>query len=342
MKQVTLAILSLALVLDCSSGGAISPPPPGPSAADACTIFAQAQCAKLQSCSNAVVPEGVSILRNYDSLDQGAYSCLTLVMSDCTNRLAAPGNGNNPTLTEQCAAAYATLSCQDFFDNVPAAGCAPAGPRANGQPCAVAGQCASAYCNGNKTAVCGTCTDPPLAGSSCAASVCAHGQDCNAYSQVCMDNIGDGVACDGANASLVNCASGLTCSGTVGSKTCVAGEATEGAACGATGPLCLRFQGLACEGPVGSKTCTKVVLVADAQPCGTLADGTRADCLAGECYTATGLAQVTELGTCKKQATNGGPCDTVLGPTCYTGARCVTAAGSSAGVCAVPDVTTCY
>ena len=334
MKQVTFAISSLALALGCGSGSS------GPSADDACTKFAQAQCAKLQSCSNAVVADGVTVLRNYDS--QGAYSCLTRAKNDCTNRLTAPGNGNNPTLTEQCAAAYATMSCQDFFDNVPAAGCAPAGPRANGQSCVVAGQCASAYCSGNKTAVCGVCDDPPAAGDSCVDSACGHNQVCNFSSQVCQDNIGAGVACDGADAGQVNCASGLTCAGTVGSKTCVAGGATEGAACGGTGPLCLRFQGLACEGPAGSKVCTKVNLVGDGQPCGTLADGTtRADCLAGDCYTATGLAQVTDLGTCKKQAADGSPCDTVLGPTCYTGARCVTAAGSSAGVCTIPDVTSC-
>jgi len=287
------------------------------------------------------MPDGVSILRNYDSLDQGANACLARVKNDCTNRLKAPGNGNNPTLTEQCAAAYATLSCQDFFDNVPATGCAPVGPRANGQACAVAGQCATAFCSGNKTAVCGTCADPPSAGASCETSVCDHNQVCNASSQVCMANIAAGVACDGADASEVNCASGLTCSGTVGSKTCVAGGATEGATCGATGPLCLRFQGLACEGAVGSKVCTKVALVGNGQPCGTLADGARADCLAGECYTATGLAQVTEIGTCKQQAADGSPCDTVLGPTCYAGARCVTAAGSSAGVCTIPDVMSC-
>ena len=335
MKTVTLAALSSVLVLGCSSGTG------GPSAADACAKFAQEQCAKLQSCSSAVVPDGVSIQRDYNSIDQGAYSCLTRVANDCTNRLSAPGNGNNPTLTEQCAAAYATLSCQDFFDNVPAPGCAPAGPRANGQPCAVAGQCMSAYCSGNKTAVCGICADPPLAGGSCATSVCDHNQDCNAYSQVCMANIGEGVACDGADASLVNCAAGLTCSGTVGRKACVAGGATAGVTCGGTGPLCLGFQGLACEGPAGSKVCTQVSFAGDGQPCGTLADGTRADCVAGECYTPTGLAQVTDLGKCKQQAADGSPCDTVLGPTCYSGARCVTAAGSSAGVCTVPDVTSC-
>jgi hypothetical protein len=121
----------------------------------------------------------------------------------------------------------------------------------------------------------------------------------------------------------------------------VAGEATEGVTCGGTGPLCLRFEGLACEGPAGSKICTKVSLVGDGQPCGTLADGTRADCLAGECYTANGPAQVTELGMCKKQAADGSPCDTILGPSCYPGARCVTAAGSTSGVCTITDVTAC-
>lgn len=335
MKRFTLAVLSSVLALGCGSGSS------GPSVDDACSKLAQAQCAKLQSCSDAVAPDGVSILRNYDSIDQGAYSCLTRVTNDCINRLKAPGNGNNPTLTEQCAAAYPALSCQDFFDNLPAPGCAPTGPRANGQPCVVAGQCMSAYCSGNKTAVCGTCADPPPAGSSCAASACDHNQACSAASQVCMANIGAGVACDGADASAVNCASGLTCSGTVGSKTCVAGESTEGASCGGTGALCLRFQGLACEGTAGSKVCTAVALVGDGQPCGTLTDGTRADCLAGECYTAIGLAQVTDLGTCKQQAADGSPCDYVLGPTCYSGARCVTAADSSAGVCTVPDVTSC-
>jgi hypothetical protein len=49
MKQVTFLLSGLALALGCSSGKS------GPSIDDACTMFAQAQCAKLQSCSNAVV-----------------------------------------------------------------------------------------------------------------------------------------------------------------------------------------------------------------------------------------------------------------------------------------------
>lgn len=334
MKPIRITSLSLALALGC--GGTS-----GPSANDACAKLAQAQCAKLQSCSSAIILGGVSILRNYDSADQGDYSCLTREMNACTNRLAAPGNGNNPTLTEQCAAAYATLTCQDFFDNVPALSCAPTGPRDNGQPCAVPGQCKSAYCSGTKTAVCGTCADPPTTGSSCAISACAHNQVCNPYTEVCMDNIGADMACDGANKDLVNCDSGLTCAGAAGSKTCIPGLTALQDPCGGTQPLCSRFQGLSCEGPVGSKTCAAIALVGDGQPCGTLADGTRADCLAGECYTATGLAQVTELGTCKKQAADGSPCDTVLGPNCYSGARCVTAAGSSAGVCTIPNVALC-
>jgi hypothetical protein len=331
MKTITL--LSVGVALGCGGNSGLS-------ADDACTQYAQAQCGKLQSCSSAVAAEGVNILSNYDSLNQGDYSCLTRIKNDCSNRLKAPGNGNNATLTEQCTAAYPALSCQDLFDNVPAATCAPAGLRASGQPCVVAGQCASAYCSGNKTAVCGTCAVPPAAGSSCAASACAHGQICNPILQVCQDSLMAGMPCDGANASEVNCASGLTCSGPVGSKTCVE-AAAAGAACGGTGPLCPRFQGLACLGPVGSKVCADIVYVGDGQPCGTLDDGTRADCLAGECYTAAGLAQVTELGMCKKQAADGGACDTVHGPTCYLGARCVTAAGTSAGVCTIPNVNSC-
>ena len=49
-------------------------------------------------------------------------------------------------------------------------------------------------------------------------------------------------------------------------------------------------------------------------PCGQLADGSRVGCVAGDCYTATGLATGSDQGTCKPFANDGDPCDTVVGP----------------------------
>ena len=140
----------------------------GLTAAQACATLAQAECSKRDSCSN-----GTSITRVYGEISV----CLTRAALECTTRLAAPNTGASPQTVSRCAASYATLSCNDFFDDKVLADCMPAGPGANGQHCAFNGQCATAYCSGTANALCGTCAAQPAAGDSCAGSFCGPGQD---------------------------------------------------------------------------------------------------------------------------------------------------------------------
>jgi hypothetical protein len=99
---------------------------------------------------------------------------------------------------------------------------------------------------------------------------------------------------------------------------------------------------LACLGPAGNKTCQQVAYVPASSACATLADGSRAACIGADCFTATASAAVTDTNaTCVARAADGAACDTQLGPLCTTPARCVTTAGSTAGVCTVPSGSLC-
>ena len=77
--------------------------------------------------------------------------------------------------------------------------------------------------------------------------------------------------------------------------------------------------------------------------CGTLPDGSRAECINADCFTATGPAAATDTNaTCVAQAADGAGCDTQLGPLCLTPARCVTSGiGATSGTCVVPSATLC-
>jgi len=309
--------------------------PAGPTAEQVCAELAQARCNKRVTCSNAIDPIGINLKRNYKDVAE----CQAREELGCVDGLAAPATGNNPAAVEKCVAAYAGYSCTDFLDNEPPAECMPIGSRTMGQPCTFNGQCDSGYCSGNKIAACGTCAPPPAAGVSCAASNCAHGQQCVATTTLCQERAQTGGACDADHP----CASGLSCAADTKTMmgTCQAAATAEGTACGAVMPGCAGNQGLVCTGAVGAKTCAKMAFVTDGMPCGLLPDGSRADCVAGDCYTTTGLATGTDSGTCKANAADGAPCDGVLGPPCVAPARCVPAGAGSAGACAVPTSATC-
>jgi hypothetical protein len=111
--------------------------------------------------------------------------------------------------------------------------------------------------------------------------------------------------------------------------------------CGSTNPACENNLGLACVGPTGAKTCQPITYVEVGAACGTLADGSRAGCANGDCFTATGPAAATDLGVCMANARGGAPCDSQLGPLCLAPARCVHAGGGTAGVCTVPLASMC-
>ena len=354
-----------AAALGCSSNSS------GVSAATACAEVAQARCTEGSVCSLAdgVLGTGFNILANYGDLT----TCVTRQTLNCTKALAAPQNGNTPAQLQQCLAAFMTYSCRDFFDNQPPAACAPTGPRASGSPCTFDGQCLSGSCNGTKSSVCGTCGDPPVAGADCSDSTCADGYRCVAASSECQLALSSNGACDSGHP----CERGLSCVGenakTMTAGTCETAGTRLGVACGGTLPGCDPTRGLYCGGPAGAKTCMQIIypgyngsVTADGgatpaatdggagsatgaaptpagTPCGQLADGSRVGCVAGDCYTATGLAGGSDLGACQPLAADTGACDTAVGPGCMFPARCVVFNGGNgtAGTCVIPDATIC-
>jgi hypothetical protein len=140
------------------------------------------------------------------------------------------------------------------------------------------------------------------------------------------------------------CTPGLNCvaASTAAATTCQAAAGAAGAACGAGTAGCDGHVGLYCGGAAGARTCAPITYGGDGAACGLLADGTRAGCKAGQCYTASGLSIGGELGTCKSYAADGAACDATLGPPCAAPARCVPSGGDgTAGTCTVPDATAC-
>jgi hypothetical protein len=347
--------LWLASTAGCGSSGSS-----GPSAAQACADVAGKRCTQRSACSlpPGTTGSGFSLLENYGDL----ATCLARETLNCSNGLMAPGTGNSPTKVEACAGEFNDYTCQAYFDNQPPSDCAVTGSRADGAACTFNGQCTSGYCLGTKTSVCGTCAEPPAVGADCSASACGAGQRCLAATQQCVPVVALNGSCDATHL----CDRGLSCFGadattnTPGS--CQTAGTQVGQACGGTIPGCDPTLGLYCGGATGAKTCQLVVYGgagpdggasgADAgtasggatptgTPCGVLADGTHVGCVAGGCYTATGPATGSDLGTCFPFAADHAACDSNLGPDCMLPDRCVASGAGTAGSCLIPDATTC-
>jgi hypothetical protein len=343
-----------ALVAGCGSSGSS-----GPSIAQACADVAGQRCNERSECTlpDGTTGTGFSLPENYGDLS----TCLTRETLNCTNGLMSPGTGNSPAKVELCAAEFVSYTCQNYFDNQPPTDCAVTGSEANGAGCAFNGQCGSGYCQGTKSSACGTCADAPAVGADCTNSSCTTGQRCLTATRQCAAVVSENGACDATHP----CDKGLVCFGndtaTNTTGTCETAGTRVGQACGGTMPACDGTLGLYCGGPAGAKTCMRVIYGAaggpdggaDASaaspdggtgagiPCGVLADGTHVGCVAGGCYTATGVASGTDLGACKPFAPDNGPCDYVLGPDCMLPARCAGTGVGTAGTCMVPQGSKC-
>jgi cysteine-rich repeat protein len=325
---------------DVARGDAGDTPPP--TAQQACRDIATARCSKRSTCSslpNSTSP-GAGLVRVFGDID----TCIARESLVCTNVLSAPQNINSPSGLEACVAQFPTYSCQDFFDNNPPAACNIMGMLANTATCAFDSQCASGYCQVRKNSACGTCADAPLSGADCSSSSCGHNQCCVLSTRACETV----VPLNGAFDSSRPCDSGLACFGDTktAAGTCLTAGTSVGTSCGSASamPGCESSLGLYCAGPVGAKTCTMFAFVGAGQPCGVLADGTHAVCIAGDCYTSSGHAGTGDLGTCKADAleTSTDPsCDTVLGPGRLSPARCVLSGVGTAGTCIVPTAAMC-
>lgn len=321
MLKIVHALFAAALIAGGCGGG-------GPSITTACSDVANARCNRLSACTN-----GAFLTRSYGDL----ATCIAREALTCTIGLGAPQSGNSPAAVEQCVTAVASESCADLLGNNPPPECISKGPRAIGATCVVGGQCGSTYCINSKTSLCGICGDAPPSGISCVSTNCARQQLCTARTATCQKVAQLGDSCD--NVARV-CGADLACIIPTGetTSTCTASIDTLGADCGGTLGGCDGTKGLTCT----AKKCVAIAYAGDGVPCGNFTGGGFGSCGAGgECYTSTGIAQLGEMGICKKAAADGLPCDTTLGPPCLAPARCVLTAGGSTGICTVADGKVC-
>lgn len=334
LGRALLMVSSFAFSCQCSSNSTTNNRvviDAGVGADQACSDFAQANCAKRQSCTNLVQSVGAQVLEMFGN----TTTCLEREKLACLGAVRAPRSGYAPANVERCVSAHAQWSCSDFLDNIPPEECAPIGNGENGAACAFDAQCKSGFCVGSRQKLCGVCGESPPAGSSCSESFCGRNQIC--IGGQCQTRVAPGGACDNTTAP---CQAGLTCTGASGTtKTCQQALTNTTEACGGANPGCFVAAGLWCSGT--SRSCVNIGYVGSGSACGTAADGTHTECEAGTCYTNSGLAAATELGTCAANAGDGEACDTVLGPACIVPARCITQDGGSHGTCVVPDGATC-
>jgi hypothetical protein len=284
---------------------------PVQTAMQACADHAVAVCEKIAECSSSA-----QIRQAYGTMS----SCVERQTLSCSSALGAPGTGWVPAQIAACTAAYGTYACDDFHASRPPDDCVIAGLLTNGAPCVFSSQCASTYCNNNKTAMCGTCDAPPLEGSSCLSANCGNGLQCNARTAQCLIAGSEGDTCDNNSAP---CGADLYCLAGICVTTIVG-----------VGMPCDRNR-------VGAaQTCVARVYGGDGAPCGTLSDGNYYACQ-GQCYTDSGVALAGEAGTCKSPAADGAPCNTLLGPGCLTPARCLLTGVGNHGICTIPVADAC-
>ncbi|HTQ02462.1 MAG TPA: hypothetical protein VMI54_01355 [Polyangiaceae bacterium] len=331
------AVCALA-ALACSGSHFSDAPPASLDVTQACDDLARARCNLRVACTDAVESSGAALLRAYGDMD----TCLAREALQCQNQATASGSGATPTHVEGCVTAVESEACGDFFDNVPPPACLPGGSRAAGEPCAFNAQCSSGYCGGTANSICGSCGTAPGAGGDCTTSNCGRDLVCIASTNLCESRADTGAACSTSEPcrSDLNCIAATDAASTDDTTSTCQTAGGDGAPCGSGTSGCDGMLGLYCGGTKGARVCTGVSYAANGEPCGMLADGTHAQCVAGDCYTDTGLAAATDLGVCKGFSGDGEPCDAELGPTCLAPARCVTTNGS-VGVCTVALGASC-
>jgi len=296
------------------------------SADQACTDVAMANCARLDEC----VANGTTI--RYGQLSV----CRSRQRLACLVRLGAVGTGNSPASVEQCATAVPSASCDDFDQNDVVPCQAKVGTIPLDGACTFAGQCVTANCAIVNGTNCGTCQPPNQAGNSCAQTSCSEGFVCVQDNMECQPHAALESACDTDHPCSVSL-SCVTPSGATSGTCQVAGD-TLGAPCDPkhqSAPGCNNSAGLYCD----STTCAAITYATVPSPCGSADNVTTVCTGAAMCFGAMGQT----LGTCEADASDGGACDTVAGPSCIPPARCVVTGGSSvtAGTCQLPDPTVC-
>ena len=298
----------------------------GTSVTQACTDYASARCARIQSCSPTAMQTHYG--------DVG--TCVSLLIQSCLNGAAAPSTGTTVAELETCVSHVSAWGCHDIIvnKNPPSQCITPPGGLATGAACAFPQQCQSAFCAIVPGAACGVCATAPAAGAPCA-NLTNCGQDLSCTSaNTCEPYAATGGACNG----VFPCSPGLTCVGASGATkgTCQTSATTAGAGCGSSGPSCDVWAGLACNS--ASLQCAPLVLGGNGDQCGYV-NLQNSACLDGLCAGIVGSMP----GTCVQYPAIGGSCDLVSGPSCFVPVRCVAAGdGGTAGTCQIADATMCH
>jgi|HubBroStandDraft_2_1064218.scaffolds.fasta_scaffold49527_3 hypothetical protein len=304
----------------------------------ACSTFATALCAQINTCSK------IAIQRDYGMME----TCVEAQTQLCTNELSASSTGATPADRSACASALSASSwtCTDFLNNVnPPSACAPVkGTVASGGGCAFASQCATGFCAIEPKAACGTCETTPAVGDACGKLLdCGQGLVCSTNNK-CVAPGASGAMCGPDDPCLV----GLSC---VGSKpklkkpvlgTCQESVTTMGGACDVTqktAPACSVTDGLICNST--SKMCETLALAAPGGACGNstgqliiCSDGASCSATAGDGGTSgTCTATIPDKGSCQRTPGTG-PCD--------TGERCIVVGDSgTSGTCEFNGSSSC-
>jgi hypothetical protein len=286
------------VLLSTLAGVACSSSPP--SATQACTDLAKAQCAQIAQC------DGVTMGVEWGN-DQS--QCAASLSASCVATNSFFGHGATPSSVEACASAVRGQSCANYGESLPACQ-TPSGTLANGAPCSIDAQCAGGACyTPNPAQQCGTCTQksPQPSGGCSYSTECAAGEIC-AYPGQCIKPGGVGAVCPGTP-----CAPGLVCEGGDGgtSGTCapLPGKGQPCVGGGFTSAGCA--SGLVCENQVCAAPTW--VPLGGACPAASLPGASSGQlCAGGACIG----------GTCVAYATAGSPCSGFDSPPCAAGLLC--------------------
>ena len=288
----------------------------GPSADAACSALGEAYCAKLGDCAKVLV----------DVIWGDVVACRARLKAACLTTLSSSGVHETPAMTSSCARDLGAASCASVLAKDVVASCVPApGDVVDGKACGDDEQCKSGFCATPAGSICGTCAPQPKPGDSCVSGQCGRALEC--VSGSCRKPGKLGEACDKTSQP---CEAGLSCF----SGKCVAGG-KAGASCDtneSTAPSCDGTAGVFCS---PTHVCQTLKEGRPGDACGyDVASGSFTICTAAATCR-TGAGGLT--GTCIAAAADGAACnaDGKTGPGCTSPAKCV------AGVCKLPDPSSC-
>ncbi len=334
------AALLAAIVVAGATCFVTPPAPHKPPDVTGCQAMAAAMCMLRDRCSAGFINQ-----RDYGD----EPTCEARTAATCILDSQILNTGSTPQQHLDCATQTSSESCDNLYANNTPAVCQASGSGADGLPCGVVGECAHAYCAIAADAICGACALPPAIGDACTdQSDCGRNLACvvpsGASGGTCAAWVLDGQPC---NADTMPCLSNYTCVGATATATgtCMPSVANLGAICDPTrknGPGCDGTRGLICIS--SDNTCHAIALGAPGAVCGSIGMPTTqaVQCDAGGlCAKAS---PTDRTGICVATVADGAPCDSdpSIGPPCLHPAKCVPPhAGTTAGICTVPDARMC-